>query len=61
MKFVVYRSLINRQWYWHLKAANGEIIAQSEGYTTQANCLATVRLVQSTTEQTPVEHAPDMR
>ena len=22
-------------WYWHLKAANGEIIAQSEGYETE--------------------------
>jgi uncharacterized protein len=22
-------------YYWHLKAANGEIIAQSEGYTTK--------------------------
>lgn len=24
------------QFYWHLKAANNEIVAQSEGYTTEA-------------------------
>lgn len=23
------------QWYWNLKAGNGEIIASSEGYTTK--------------------------
>jgi uncharacterized protein YegP (UPF0339 family) len=23
----------DRQWYWRLRAANGEIAAQSEGYT----------------------------
>ena len=24
------------QWYWHLQAANGEIVAQSEGYGSEA-------------------------
>lgn len=23
------------QWYWRLRAANGEIVAQSEGYTSK--------------------------
>lgn len=23
------------QWYWHLQAVNGEVVAQSEGYTTE--------------------------
>lgn len=26
-----------RQWYWHLRASNGEIVAQSEGYTRKAD------------------------
>lgn len=34
-------------WYWHLKAANGEKIAQSEGYTTKENCLHSIALVKS--------------
>lgn len=25
------------EWRWHLKAANNEIVAQSEGYTTEAS------------------------
>ena len=25
-------------WYFHLKSPNGEVIAQSEGYTTMKNC-----------------------
>lgn len=25
----------DKQWYWHVKAKNGEIIAQSEGYKTK--------------------------
>lgn len=34
-------------WYWNLKAANHEIIAQSEGYTTKANALHAVSLVKA--------------
>ena len=45
----------NGQWYWHLKAANNEIIATGgEGYTTEANCLHAIGLVMDTTRQTPV-------
>lgn len=29
--FTIFRG-VDGQWYWHLKAANGEIIATSEGY-----------------------------
>ena len=28
----------DKQYYFHVKAANGEIIAQSEGYTTKKMC-----------------------
>ena len=34
-RFVVFRSPKNKQYYWHLKADNGEIMAQSEGYKTR--------------------------
>jgi uncharacterized protein len=32
-------------WYWHLKAANHEIIAQGEGYTNKAAALHAISLV----------------
>jgi uncharacterized protein YegP (UPF0339 family) len=32
MKVVLFRSLHDGQWYFHLKSRNGKIIAQSEGY-----------------------------
>jgi uncharacterized protein len=35
----------NGNWYWHLKAANHEIIAHGEGYSTKENCLAAIALV----------------
>lgn len=33
-KFVIFRGK-NGQFYWHLKAPNGEIICQSEGYASK--------------------------
>ena len=38
-KFVYWKSDKNGQWYWHLKARNGQIICQSEGYKRKAGCL----------------------
>lgn len=38
-KFEVFKSPKNDQFYFHLKASNGQIILQSEGYTTKANCI----------------------
>lgn len=38
-KFEIWKSKKDGQWYFHLKAPNGEIIAHSEGYTTKDNCL----------------------
>lgn len=32
-KFVIFKGRSTRTWYWHLVGANGEIMAQSEGYT----------------------------
>lgn len=38
-KFVLFQSTKNDEYYFHLKAGNGEIILDSEGYTTKASCL----------------------
>lgn len=39
MKYEYWKSTNDDQWHWHLKARNGEVIAQSEAYTTKAMCL----------------------
>lgn len=54
MYFQIWQSNVNRQWYWHLKSANHEIIANGEGYTSKANCLHAVGLVMDANRQTPV-------
>lgn len=35
----VWRSEANHQWYWHIKARNGRIIAASEGYKRKSDAL----------------------
>jgi uncharacterized protein YegP (UPF0339 family) len=36
------------QWWWHLKAANGRIIANAgEAFHNEADCLASIQLVKS--------------
>lgn len=46
-KFEFWKSKKDEQWYFHLVAPNGEIIAQSEGYTTKDNCLNGIEAVKS--------------
>ena len=57
MYFQIFKSKANNQWYWHLKSANHEIIAVSEGYTTKDNCLHCIGLVMDTDRKTPVYNA----
>lgn len=38
-KFTIYRSSANYQYYYRLRARNGEIILSGEGYTTKQSCL----------------------
>lgn len=38
-KFQVFKSIYNNQYYFHLKAKNGEKILGGEGYTTKQSCL----------------------
>lgn len=45
MYYEVWQSVNNRAWYWHLKSANHEIIANGEGYTTKEGALHAVSLV----------------
>ena len=37
-KFEMWESEKDGQWYFHLKAPNGEIFASSQGYTSKDNC-----------------------
>ena len=37
--YEIFKSENNEEFYFRLKASNGEIILKSEGYTTKQNCL----------------------
>jgi len=37
-KFELFKSTADSQFYFHLKAANGEIILHGEGYTSKQSC-----------------------
>lgn len=41
----MWQSVRNRQWYWHLRAGNHEIIAHGEGYTTKDGCINGIQAV----------------
>jgi uncharacterized protein YegP (UPF0339 family) len=43
MKYEYWKS--NGAWYWHLKAANGEVIAQGEAYESKYDVLHVISLV----------------
>lgn len=47
MHFELWQSDQDQQWYWHLRAANGEIIAPSQGYTHRADAEHCINLVRS--------------
>jgi len=53
-KFVIFQGR-DQQYYFHLTAANGEKIAQSEGYTTKAACRNGIRSVKTNAPIAPVE------
>lgn len=44
-KFQVFKSAVNGQYYYRLKAKNGETILNGEGYTTKQNCLGAIAAV----------------
>jgi uncharacterized protein YegP (UPF0339 family) len=44
-KFQVFKNSANSQYYYRLKARNGEIVLNGEGYTTKQNCLNAIEAV----------------
>lgn len=42
---IVYWRASPTDWRWHLKAANGEVMAQGEGYVSKANVLRGIETV----------------
>jgi len=45
--FQVFKSSANYQYYYRLRARNGEIILNGEGYTTKQSCLAGIAAVKA--------------
>ncbi len=52
-KFEVFKGK-NRQWYFRLKARNGKIISQSEGYKTLRGALIGIRTVKKVGPKAPI-------
>ena len=44
-KFQVFQSDVNKQFYFRLRAKNGETVLGSEGYTTKSACLDGIKSV----------------
>lgn len=57
MKFRVFKSDKNKQWYWHLKLGR-EIVAQSEGYKNRLDCISTVKSIQAKAGAAEIEIVP---
>lgn len=45
VKFEYWRSSLNRLWYWHLRTAGNEKLAQGEAYPTKQACLQAIARV----------------
>lgn len=45
-KFEVFQGE-DEKWYWHLKAANGEIVGQSEGYESKGGAEHAIEAIKS--------------
>jgi uncharacterized protein YegP (UPF0339 family) len=56
MKFELYTSA--GLWYWRLRAANHEIIAQGEGYQNKQDARHAVHLVMDTSRETRLIELP---
>lgn len=49
MKFEYWQSA-SGDWHWHLKAKNGEIVAQGEGYVNKSDLFQAIGLVQESSD-----------
>jgi uncharacterized protein YegP (UPF0339 family) len=45
LKAELFQSSSGGHWYWRLRARNGEIVAQSEGYTRRESAEDTLRMI----------------
>lgn len=45
LRLVLFKSIANHQWYFHIKSANNKIIASSEGYKTKRAAVRTANLL----------------
>lgn len=45
-KFEYWQSVKDKKWYFHLRAANNQVICSSQGYTTKKACLNGIESVQ---------------
>lgn len=54
MRFEYWKSKFSDLWYWHLRAANGEIIANGEGYENKADCLSTIEAIKQANDECPI-------
>lgn len=50
-KFYLFKSDKNDEFYFHLKAGNGEIILRSEGYSAKHNCLNGIASVKNNSQE----------
>ena len=57
MYFQRWRSTKDNQYYWRLRSANHETIAQGEGYKNAADRDHAIDLLKSTNANTPVKDA----
>ena len=56
MKYEYFRSKRNDEWYWRLRASNGQIIAVGgEGYKNEGDCLHGIELVKKSGDAEVVE------
>lgn len=58
MKFYIFLDS-DKLFRWHLKATNGEIIANGEAYKNKKDCQHAIALIQSTTNKTRVIDATE--
>jgi uncharacterized protein len=61
MKFEIFKSPANSQWFWRLVAVNGKSIAiGGEGYHNRTDCVSSLNLVrQHAATATAYEQRPD--
>lgn len=53
-KFQIFKGK-DDQFYFHLRAANGEIVCSSEGYTTLQNCRKGIEVIKEIARNAPIE------